>query len=71
MAAGGILAHVSGNDKEAVELVRNAAELDATMDKHPATPSSVLPTRELLADLLLELNQPEGGLSRVPGDAEQ
>ena len=32
------------------------------MDKHPATPSSVLPARELLADLLLELNQPGAAL---------
>jgi len=43
-------------------LVRAAADLDATMDKHPATPSSVLPARELLADLLLELNQPAAAL---------
>ena len=32
------------------------------MDKHPATPSSALPARELLADLLLELNQPAAAL---------
>jgi Tfp pilus assembly protein PilF len=42
--------------------VRAAVDLDATMDKHPATPSSVLPARELLADLLLELNQPAAAL---------
>ena len=47
-----------GDDKKALELVRAAADLDATMDKHPATPAAVLPARELLADLLLELNQP-------------
>src|SRR5271167_3323618 len=58
LAAAGILARVRGDDKKAVALVRAAADLDATMDKHPATPSSVLPARELLADLLLELNQP-------------
>jgi hypothetical protein len=62
-AAAGILAHVRGDDKTAVALVRAAADLDATMDKHPATPSSVLPARELLADLLLELNQPAAALS--------
>lgn len=62
LAAAGILAHVQGDDKKAVELVRAAADLDATMDKHPATPSSVLPARELLADLLLELNQPAAAL---------
>src|SRR5262249_2626793 len=54
--------HVRGDDKKAVALLRAAADLDATMDKHPATPSSVLPPRELLADLLLEINQPAAAL---------
>ncbi|MCK1479697.1 hypothetical protein IVB27_34410 [Bradyrhizobium sp. 197] len=62
LAAAGILAHVRGDAKEAAALARAAADLDATMDKHPATPSSVLPARELLADLLLELNQPAAAL---------
>jgi tetratricopeptide (TPR) repeat protein len=62
LAAAGILAHVRGDDEKAVSSVRAAAVLDATMDKHPATPSSVLPARELLADLLLELNQPAAAL---------
>jgi Tfp pilus assembly protein PilF len=42
--------------------MRAAVDLDATMDKHPATPSSVLPARELLADLLLEINRPAAAL---------
>jgi tetratricopeptide (TPR) repeat protein len=63
LGAAGILAHVQGNDKQAIQLVRTAAELDATMDKHPATPAEVLPARELLADLLLELNDPAAALS--------
>ena len=62
LAAAGILAHTRGDDKKAVALVRSAADLDATMDKHPATPSPVLPARELLADLLLQLNQPAAAL---------
>jgi hypothetical protein len=37
LAAAGILAHVRGDDEKAVALVRAAADLDATMDKHPAT----------------------------------
>jgi len=41
-----------------VELARQAADLDAGMDKHPATPAPVLPARELLADLLLEARDP-------------
>jgi Tfp pilus assembly protein PilF len=62
LAASGILSHTKGDDKQAVELVRAAADLDATMDKHPATPAEVLPARELLADLLLELNDPAAAL---------
>jgi tetratricopeptide (TPR) repeat protein len=62
LGASGILAHARANDQQAVELVRAAAELDATMDKHPATPAEVVPARELLADLLLELNDPTAAL---------
>jgi tetratricopeptide (TPR) repeat protein len=63
LGAAGILAHVQGDDAKAVELVRAAADLDGTMDKDPVTPSSVLPARELLADLLLELNQPAAAMT--------
>ena len=62
LGAASILAHVQGDDKKAIELARAAADLDATMDKHPATPAAVLPARELLADLLLELNEPGAAL---------
>jgi tetratricopeptide (TPR) repeat protein len=62
LGAAGILARVQGDDKQALELVRAAAESDATMDKHPATPAEVLPARELLADLLLELGDPAAAL---------
>jgi len=44
LGAAGTLAHVQGDDTKAVELVRAAADLEATMDKHPATPSPVLPS---------------------------
>jgi hypothetical protein len=62
LAASGILAHVQGNDKQALAMARAASDLDASMDKHPATPAEVLPARELLADLLLELNDPAAAL---------
>ena len=62
LAASGILAHAQGDDQKAVELVRAAADLDASMDKHPATPAEVVPAREVLADLLIELNQPAAAL---------
>jgi tetratricopeptide (TPR) repeat protein len=33
------------------------------MDKSPVTPGSILPAREMLGDLLLELNRPEEALA--------
>jgi tetratricopeptide (TPR) repeat protein len=63
LAASGVLAHAQGDDRTALALTRAAADLDATMDKHPATPAPVLPARELLADVLLEVNQPREALN--------
>jgi hypothetical protein len=58
LQAAAVLAHAAKDGKKAVALARQAAELDAGMDKHPATPAPVLPARELLADLLLEVKDP-------------
>ena len=33
------------------------------MDKHPVTPGSIVPTHELLGDLLLQLNRPMQALT--------
>jgi tetratricopeptide (TPR) repeat protein len=63
LGAAGVLAQAQGDSKKAVELVRAAADLDATMDKHPATPAEVLPARELLADLLLDIHDPNAALT--------
>jgi hypothetical protein len=61
-AAAATLAHMLGKDEDALDLMRKAATLEASMDKHPATPGAVVPARELLADLLLELNRPADAL---------
>lgn len=62
-AAVAMLAHVRGQDEDALAHMRKAAELEATMDKHPVTPGAIVPMRELLGDLLLETNQPAQALS--------
>lgn len=51
------LAHAEGKKEESVQLMRAAAELDDATEKHPVTPGAVLPAREQLGELLLELNQ--------------
>jgi tetratricopeptide (TPR) repeat protein len=48
-----------GNNDKALELMTNAANLEDGMEKHPVTPGEVLPARELLAEMLLQLNKPD------------
>lgn len=60
--ASGWLAFAEGKHEEALQLLRAAADLDDATDKHPVTPGALLPIREQLADLLLELKQPAAAL---------
>jgi tetratricopeptide (TPR) repeat protein len=62
-AAAGWLARAEKKDDEALALLRSAADLEDTTDKHPVTPGSILPAREQLADLLAELGQPAAALA--------
>ena len=57
------LAFAEGNHEQALKLMRAAAELDDATDKHPVTPGSILPAREQLGELLLELKQPSAALA--------
>jgi hypothetical protein len=57
-AAAAWLAHADGKNEEALTLMRSAAELEGATEKHPVTPGPIVPARELLGDLLLELNEP-------------
>ncbi|HET9458838.1 MAG TPA: hypothetical protein VFO51_02505 [Sphingomicrobium sp.] len=67
------LAFVEGRKDESLQLMRAAAELDDATEKHPVTPGSLLPAREQLGELLLELGRPadalvafEASLQRAP-----
>jgi tetratricopeptide (TPR) repeat protein len=62
LAAAGWLAQAEGKSDEAVGLLRQAAELQDKVGKHPVTPGEVLPARELLADLLADLGRPKEAL---------
>jgi tetratricopeptide (TPR) repeat protein len=57
------LAFAEGKKDEAVRLMRAAADLEDSTDKHPVTPGAILPAREQLGDLLLETGQPTQALS--------
>ncbi|MGI9102275.1 MAG: hypothetical protein ACR2IF_07495 [Terriglobales bacterium] len=60
--AAGWLAHAENNNDEAVRLLRSAVELEETTEKHPVTPGPVLPARDLLADLLVDVKRPTEAL---------
>jgi hypothetical protein len=53
LAAEGWLACASGDEALATARLRAAAELEESTEKHPVTPGSVLPAREMVADHLL------------------
>jgi predicted Zn-dependent protease len=44
---------------EALQLMRTAAEAEEASDKHPVTPGNVVPSRELLGEMLLGLGLPK------------
>ena len=56
------LAHAEGKKEEALALMRSAADLEDTTEKHPVTPGAVIPARELLGEMLLELREPKVAL---------
>ncbi|HET7786356.1 MAG TPA: hypothetical protein VFL36_10315 [Myxococcales bacterium] len=62
-AAAAWLLRAEKKNEEAVALLRSAAELEDSTDKHPVTPGAILPAREQLGDLLSELDQPAAALA--------
>lgn len=61
-AAEAWIAHAEMRNDDALTLLTSAADLEDSLDKSPVTPGSILPAREMLGDLLLELNRPEKAL---------
>jgi len=46
-----------GNRTKGLDTMQRAANLEATTEKYPVTPGEVLPARELLADMLLDMDR--------------
>jgi len=62
LAVAGWVARAEGRNDEAVALLRQAADREDATEKHPVTPGSIQPAREMLAELLLDLTQPAAAL---------
>lgn len=62
MAVSAWQAFGQGKQKEALELMRMAAEKEAATEKHPVSPGEILPITELYGDMLLEAKKPAEAL---------
>jgi tetratricopeptide (TPR) repeat protein len=58
-AASAWLAASEGKKKEAVAMLRRAADAEDILGKHPVSPGAFIPIREQLGSLLLEMHQPK------------
>ncbi|MBI4636562.1 MAG: hypothetical protein HY727_09470 [Candidatus Rokubacteria bacterium] len=56
------VARAEGKKDEALALLRGAAEREDATEKHPVTPGPLVPARELLAEMLLDANEPAQAL---------
>lgn len=62
LAVAAWIAYGAGEAEKAVELMRASAELEDSTEKDNVTPGAIIPARELLGELLLELKQPSEAL---------
>jgi len=58
LAASGWQARAEGRNDEALKLMRGAADLEDSTEKHVAMENRLYPMREMLGDMLLESGQP-------------
>ncbi|GAB4056102.1 hypothetical protein GCM10028810_71000 [Spirosoma litoris] len=60
-----------GKSAQALQLMQQAADMEDKMPKHPVTPGEVLPARELLGDMLLQLGKPADALTAYELDLQK
>ncbi len=69
--ADGWIAFARGDAAFAKQRLRDAADLEDSIEKLPLTPGPIVPAREQLADLLLELKQPAEALKEFEASLQQ
>ncbi len=71
LAVNGWIALAQGARDDALKSMRAAADLEDSMEKHIVTPSPVVPARELLGEMLLEVKQPAEALKAFEASAQR
>jgi tetratricopeptide (TPR) repeat protein len=67
-AAEAWIEYKNGNTVKALDLMKDAADMEDAMAKHPVTPAEVLPARELLGQMFLQMNKPQRALQAFETD---
>ena len=62
LSAAAWTAWAQGKSEEALSLMRSAADIEDKHEKHIVTPGRIVPARELLGEMLLELKRPADAL---------
>jgi hypothetical protein len=64
-------AFAEGNKAEALKWMREGADLESASDKHPVSPGYVAPAREMLGDMLMEMQQPAEALQAYEASSKR
>jgi tetratricopeptide (TPR) repeat protein len=64
-------AYAKGNNDEALTLMRSAADMEDKSEKHAVTPGRLVPARELLGEMLLEMKRPADALKEFETSEKQ
>jgi tetratricopeptide (TPR) repeat protein len=64
-AAAAWLAQANKDSTAALQMMRSAADLEATTEKHPVTPGAILPAREQLAEMLIDAGHTDEALAEI------
>jgi tetratricopeptide (TPR) repeat protein len=71
LAVAGWIALGEGKSEDALKLMRAAADLEDRNEKHIVTPGRIVPARELLGEMLLELKQPQAALKEFEASQQR
>jgi tetratricopeptide (TPR) repeat protein len=71
LSTAGWIAFAQKNNADALKYMRAAADLEDRSEKHIVTPGRVLPARELLGDMLMEMGQPAQALKEYEASMQR
>ena len=71
LAVAAWIALSEGQREQAVTWMHASADLEDSMDKHIVTPGAIVPARELLGEMLLEVQQPDEALAAFEVSAQR